>query len=620
MSDVVDAAAPTEAQAGPRPWLVPLAWLVLLGVLGACYGPFLGRAFHIDEPAYLHLSTLYGWNPLDARPSDYPYLGIPLEGMYPYESTHPFLVPYALKTARAWFGASEWAAHGFFLLFAAIALASLGGLAGQLRRVARNAAKEPTASGATLSGAASAALLVGLFATTPVFLLSSQSVMTDVPSLAFTLAAAALYVHAIERRGLGRWLVAGAALLAALCCSYQSVLIAPLLLLYAWRRGRLDRALFFGLALPGALFATWLALIWSRYEIFLFKSARPDSGFSAKEEIARAMGDGTERWLVLTHKAVHLLAIWGAATCFLLPLRARVRGRVLRFLVQTGLLAFAVALGFGTLPVPERAHGPYLAPDRALLGLLVALGLVAFGEAVAELRARRFDAGASLLFGMVVTFGLFAWLLLPFSAARYQLPVVAALWLLLGRPLLEVSSWVRHRWAFGLGLAGSLALGLACATADARHAGAYRELARDLAQEVAGSAELGRVHFIGEWGLRHYMLAEGGNYLLRESLDPQTGDLIVLAEMHNRFGYPSGAYNARVELYAERRPSDGWPLRVFHPTRPAGFYSSGYGLLPFVFAGPGTPYEVFQIWKVGPPGEPAAGAQQDPDADPDRDQ
>ena len=564
-----------ERSSAPRRALVAL----LVGVFLLCYVPFLDKAFHVDDHAYLHLSTLYGWNPLDVERSDYPYLGRPLEGMLPYESTHPFLVPYLIKVGRALVGGSERALHGFFTLFALLAAWGFASLLGSLGRVPR--------------GARFAPLL--FFTTTPGFLLSSHSVMTDVPMLAFLLAGAALYVRGIETRSGAALVLAGVAQLAALSCAYQSALLLVLVFGYALLRRRLDLRVFAALAAPALLFAGWIALVYVEHGVFLFKSDRPDSGFSAKEEIERALGGGGGATLAMLRKLLHAVAIWGSAALFLLPLRALALDR-LRSLAWT----WAVSALLGGLAVRallaaqgELVHVQW--DDLLLAGLLTGAGIVAFATA---LRTTWQDRGPETLFALAwfVGFALFAIVLLPFGSARYQLPSLVALVLLLVRDVPWPRVIEQRRLALTCALGGSLVLGLACARVDRLHADSYREAARHIATICDERDDVGEAWFIGEWGFRHYMLEEGAHYLLLESQEPRTGDLIVLSDMHDRFWYPPGAYSERVEELERITPSDPLPLRVFDSSSPAGFYSSGYGLLPF--AASRAALEVFHLYHI----------------------
>ena len=63
-------------------------WVLFLSLL---YLPFVNKAFHIDDLAYINISKMIAWNPLQAHPVDYPYMGRMFEGMLPYEAPHPLL-------------------------------------------------------------------------------------------------------------------------------------------------------------------------------------------------------------------------------------------------------------------------------------------------------------------------------------------------------------------------------------------------------------------------------------------------------------------------------------------------------------------------------------------------
>lgn len=562
--------------------LLGLGWLVFSV-------PFWNKALHIDDGAYVHLSTLYGWNPLDARPSDYVYLGIPLGGLYPYESTKPFGVPYVIKVARAVFGTSEVALHAVFSLFTLLFLVALRGLARTLAPRAR----------------APDGVLLFFFWVAPAFFVTSHGAMTDVPTLALVTAAAWRYLRSLEEpAGAPRGFSWGAAafLFAALCCDYKAALLAPALGVYALARGRLGARFFGSVALPGAVFALWLGLVYQRYGIFLFKSSAPESGFSMSQEVERALGEAGGLGPALAAKLLATLATLGGSAGLLLAARARLAGGAVRraviWLATSGLAAPAVIAVLGTSGT-RRDYGAF---ELAALCLFTGAGVLALVDVLrpgsAEVEPDRSRRRASRLFlsAWLATYLVFNLGLLPFAAARSQLfllvPIAISIWA--GLPWPDAGGWRRIAAPAG----AAVLLALACGFADYQHAGSYRRVANDLGRRRAEGEAQG-LWFIAEWGMRHYMFENGGRYLLRETDEAEVGDWVVLPEMHQRFSWPPAGLSSRVDKIETIEYAGTLPLQVFSGRSQTGFWAHAWGFLPFAFSR--EPNEVFEIYRVSRP-------------------
>jgi 4-amino-4-deoxy-L-arabinose transferase-like glycosyltransferase len=535
--------------------------------------PFAGKAFHIDDPAFLNLSGMIGWNPLHATPVDYDFGGGVIPQLLPYEITHPLLVPYYIKIVRAVFGGSEIALHLAFLVFPAIALASL---------VALSAALFPGSGWPRLA-------LAGFFATLPAFLVNAQNVMTDVPAVAFLLLAMAGFVRGIEQDAPRPLWLGSVALTLAIFTSYQMGIFVPLVLLYAVARRRATAATVAAALLPLAVLAAWLVAVYALYDVFpVLKSKLADSQASIGGELRKGLTP-----LLMLHRGVSVLAFVGASLAFVLPLHYALQGRFARGGLLRYVLLLAVAYPL-TLAVARYPLGAQLA-----LSAFVAAGLLALVTLVETARAcaRRRGESAREVF-------LLAWiscvvgycvLLLPFSAARYPLPAYPAmLILLLGDPAWNLATRGR-RAAVGLVLCGSAVLALASAYSDYRYAATYREFAQAVAELRATRPAGSNVWYVGEWGMHYYMERAGARYLHADSTAPLRGDLVVLPEMP-RFWAPSPEVRSRLAPAGSRRYASALPLRLFNARSRAGFYAQFIGMLPFAVSR--QPDEVFQIYEV----------------------
>lgn len=558
--------APFTPPRGPAPR--EIVWAILLLLL---FVPFVGKAMHIDDIAFLRLGDYFGWNPLQSLAHDYPYQGRAEPGFSAYESTHPLLIPYLLKVLQAVVGPSELWLHLAFLCFPALALWSLG----RLDRL-----REP--------GQGLDALAVPvLFASLPAFVVNGQNLMTDVPTLAFLLAGLAA-VAAGVRDGSGRcrWL-ACFWLSCAVFSSYQALAFLPVLLgfvLCAAPSGEPRRRWLLPLALPVLLMGGWLLLVYVEHGIFplLREQARVGIG----SEVTRGL-----QWQVFWPKALFSLAMIGASLLFVLPIRFCRPG--LRPTWQGGVaLAAMVAVFFLAAPAETGPHSRRLA-----LACFAALGGFGLGLAGLELRRwwQRTEARgwAALCGGWIAMSLLVTLAALPFGSARYLLPLFPVLFIVLLRDS-RGEGFRAPRLAAAL-LLVSLLWGGAHAWADYYHAGTYRTMAAELAAFRRSLGSDRTLWYVGEWGMRHYFDQAGARYLLADSTEPRAGDYVIIPEMP-RFWAPAAQLRPRLTFYASREFRSPLPLRLFNRRSGAGFYCHHWGMLPFAFSA--EPDEVFIIQEV----------------------
>ncbi|MCZ6596176.1 MAG: glycosyltransferase family 39 protein [Planctomycetota bacterium] len=545
--------------------------LILAAIFALLYAPFLGKALHIDDYYFFEVSKMVGWNPLDTEPSDLPYMGYLLEDTLPYELTHPLGVPYCIKIARAVLGEGEVGLRLAFLFFPLLAVVGMWRLQ---RAVLPNASAFPLA-------------LLALFLAAPAFLVNSQTLMTDYPTLAFLLVGMAMLVAGIES-GRTRTLVLGScSLSAAVLCSYQMAMFPVLVLFYAWIKKRLSaRAVLFA-ALPLAALAVWLLSVYLLHDLFPgLKSRVAEHGAGISGDIGRGIapqallrklgtllaGIGASCALPLVLRIGRLglrpiwIAVWAALT---VAAWLGIRGSAHIFAMagteahRTGALALFAVVGIFALVIALRAHGSSIEPRKLLL-------------------LRLWIAG-------VVTYTI---LLMPFGATRYAMPALAPMFLLLLEP---VAGELRTRLATVV-IALAVLVGLVHARSDYEMADAYRVIADDVG-ELAPDRD---VWYIGEWGMRYYMDAAGFHYLFRDA-EPAVGDLVVIPTLC-RFWMPpreTRPYLYLLELWEYAPPRHGsrlLPVRLFNRDARAGFYGDWIGGLPFAFSN--APYETFGIFEV----------------------
>ena len=191
--------------------------------------------------------------------------------------------------------------------------------------------------------------------------------------------------------------------------------------------------------------------------------------------------------------------------------------------------------------------------------------------------------------------------LLPFGTARYMLPTLPPLWLLLVRrfeAIPRVPRWLSL--ATAAVVAQGLLLGAMLGVADAEYAGRYREVAWIVRHDHPSQ----RIWFVGEWGFRYYMGELGGLYLRSSDEAPQKGDIIIrpsIAGMHEM----SAAVRRRAVLTQEIDLGSRWPIRLMSFKANAGYYSVHWGFLPWALSkAPLERIEIFEMRDSAPRGEP----------------
>jgi len=110
-------------------------------------------------------------------------------------------------------------------------------------------------------------------------------------------------------------------------------------------------------------------------------------------------------------------------------------------------------------------------------------------------------------------------------------------------------------------------------------------------------AQPGRtVWFTGEWGYRYYFERAGGQVLSRTAVDPEKGDIIVKPRLATPWItlYDGPEYS---EFLERRVIQVDYPLRILDFSSHAGFYSTGWGILPFSVTS-GEPLELFDVFRV----------------------
>jgi hypothetical protein len=169
----------------------------------------------------------------------------------------------------------------------------------------------------------------------------------------------------------------------------------------------------------------------------------------------------------------------------------------------------------------------------------------------------------------IFVFLILAWGLFVSGSARYLLPMAAPVVLLASR---APTKWLKITCGVQLVISVSLAV------VNYQHWDAYRKFAASLRPETLHK----RVWVAGEWGLRHYLEADGALPIHRgQAVRP--GDFVVESDL----GYPANfSHGGSMLVQIAQVDINPWPpLRIIGIHSKSGFSTASAGLLPYGFNG-----------------------------------
>ena len=546
-----------------------LAILVVV-VVGAA-GPFIDQPFHMDDNFYMDMARNVPAKP--AFPNDLPYVfeGRRLPDMGSH--SHPPSQTYFLALLQSLWGERngvEWVYHTCALAFPLLAVGSMYFLSARF-------VQRPLWPALAL-------------AVSPLFLVMQHNLMTDVATLSYWLAAITAFLWAVERRSRFLFFVSALFHLAALWTSYPSFILTLLLGWYCVRTGKIREG-WWSLAAPPLAMLSWLLITSWHYDRFILWDT---IGYLESRDFSSLSSVGVKLLAVMQYQGWLIVF----PLFLLITLSWYFRGRLLalgllaaaylcQFLVADYSILekaiFAVGLVSGALVLFSMARG-------AVAGWRLPMGPVGKG------RDRRKE---EWLFVSVWHLMVFASCLLVFTdgSARYTLPLVPPILIAIfarleAREVAEYRLADRRRTVFGIFavtlptmspammaagiLVTNLSLGLALSFADLEFARVYPRMARTIRAELP----VDRAYYGGEWGFRYYMERSGMRQLPIDESSVRGGDYIVTPSLALPYEVPAA-------LETMLSPAKSWtfglsnPLRLIDSRSHAGFYSTGWGLLPF---------------------------------------
>jgi 4-amino-4-deoxy-L-arabinose transferase-like glycosyltransferase len=531
--------------------------LAVAAVFAAFLVPFLAKPFHIDDPMYVWAAQQIAANPLD-------FYGFPVNWhgtttpMWQVMKNPP-LVSYYLALVGSQLGWSEVAMHGALAIVAILLVVGTWSLA-------RTFTRRP--------GLAALAAAV-----TPVFLVSSTTVMSDVLMLC-------LWVWSLDAwtRGVrdGRqWLLAlgAAGAAAAALTKYFGMGLLPLLALYGALRDRRFWRWAPWLLLPVAVLGAYQLATEKAYGRGLLLDAssyasavRARAGWEAGPKLIIGISFvgacfATAAWLGPWLWSRRALATWVAVTALAavsLAALGHVGAHPLRDAggvrwALVGQVAVALATGISILVLAARD----VARDRSAESLLLLAWMA-----------------GTLFFAIELNWSVNGRALLPMAPA---VGILLARRVDLGRPALALDP----RWA----LVPAAVLSLVVAWADLRLARDSRDAAAELAARLGH--DHGTVWFQGHWGFQYYAQLLGLRPMDFRHPAVHAGERIVKPDgITNPIELPPGTVQQVGQLLLDGPTG----LTTMAQAVGAGFYSDVWGPLPFAFGD--VPRERYVIYEA----------------------
>lgn len=541
-------------------------WGIFLAIVVTvlCLLPFVNKAFHIDDPLFLWTARHLWTNPLDFYGFDVNWVGW-VTPMYT-ANLNPPLNAYLLALAAFIVGWGEIGLHLVYLVFPVTVVTATYFLA-------KRFCDRPLI-----------AVLAALF--TPLMLVSSTNLMTDVPMLAFYLCSMALWLRGFEGKSHSKMVLAMVIACAGVLTKYFAVTVAPLLFVYALLNTRRVSWWALSLLLPVCALVGYEILVRSRYGV---------DPIAAAGEFSRATkaDSGGVVWNTL----IGLSFLGGGVAYIGFAWLLRVR-----WYVWAAVVAFGATVGFAAVRAGEGSPFADVAPTlrgvTALqFALFVALGFGIFALVLADLWKSRSVDSLFLATWVLGTF-VFATYLNWAITGRTLLPAVPAVAILIVRRIGVSQSFGRKppgraAWVLALAPGALLSLGITCA--DYAWANAAREAAHRYSVEFADA--LSSVHFEGHWGFQYYMQQAGAKPFTYDRMVIPSGAVLITPGNNTSVAASMPEAYLTDERIMQLSTSKGVTLLL--QQMGAGFYCSAWGPLPYAFGS--VPPEYYRSVVFAPP-------------------
>jgi 4-amino-4-deoxy-L-arabinose transferase-like glycosyltransferase len=467
--------------------------LLLLLITVAALAPFLGKAFHIDDPLFIWMAQQIAKHPLDPYGFEVNWASFP-EPMW-QQMQNPPLCSYYIALVGSVFGWSEIALHVAFLFWATMSI--LGTFA-----LARRFCPQPFL-----------AALLTLF--TPVFLVSATNVMCDVMLLALWVWSIELWLRGLDS---GKWTMSILSALlaaAAVLTKYFGIALVPLLGVYTILREpkKWTRLLF--LMIPIAAAAAFEFWTKSQYGRGLFTAAMFFAR-GASKTFGQAMPAQLLIGLAFLGGSLVAPAFQGAAVFNRRPKPNGGRGDRRSLIVFAAILLLALTCFYLLVPIdPGWALGSNEIAVRIEGGVFAAIGFGILALVIVDLTRDR----------SAETWLLFLWLIGTFAFVTFFNWSITARTILPIAPVAAIVI-VRHFSIRAWQIVAVAIISFIVAAADYRQANSAREAAHTFEQRFR--SDPGKIWFQSHWGFQYYMQQWGATPLNARDSEIASGDVMIV--------------------------------------------------------------------------------------------
>jgi len=543
-------------------WFSRHPFIVLAIILVAALGPFADKAIQTDDALFVRTGQWIQGHPLDFYGGKVNWWSsdVPMW----MANQNPPLLPYFFAAAASIFGWNEITQHFVQMGFAFAAAAGIF-------RLAKMWCGRPLL-----------ATVIAIF--TPAFLVSSNTLMCDVPMLAFWVWSLAVFMRALEAETPWGFALAGLLAGLAILTKYSAAMLLPLIAVIGVVRKRKAGWWLLAVVVPVVIAMLYEELTAQAYGHGLISAA---SRYAHSGRFGFPGGATAKAIIALTFAGGSLLPVF-----FLGPWLWRWRTGVIG-----GTVIFGGLIGIFTVWNPGLIH-PWADPAawqnagfRLEVALLATAGAQLILIAAADPWQRR-DTDSLALFLWIIGVFVFAGIINWTTNARSFLPACPAAAILAVRRLetIEGSFKLPVSLAFPISLAALAALSLVFA--DFQTANEMRSYAEQIAAKYS---QKGRQLWIeGHGGFQYYLEQLGGKSVDVEDTVLAPGDIMAVTwSSGNTVIVPPGAIGAVEVLLSD--PKCWVNLSGKNRYGLAGFYGADNGPVPFV---PGEWKQSFFIAKV----------------------
>ncbi|MBK5276961.1 MAG: glycosyltransferase family 39 protein [Desulfuromonadales bacterium] len=526
--------------------------LILICLL--CLVPFLNKAFNIDDPTFIGMAKHIQSNPLD-------YFGYYMQ-FSPPVITNPPLVAYFIAIAGYFFGYSEISLHAAFLLPACAVIVGT-------YLLARDLCTNPFI-------AALAALC------TPVFIVSSTTVMCDVLMLSFWVFSIYYWRRGIIEDKRVFLLIASALITFCILTKYSGICLVPLLLAYSLYEKRKPGEWLIYLLLPIASILLFDQITYIKYGLrqlsYIESFSIYNQNTSHKNTLANIVsglsflgGCILIQWLYfVVHTKKLLIFLYLAAIVSMLII-----------FIKFNLL------NYYPITTPDGINWVFVAQ----LPFFVFAG-VSFIFIVASDFSRNRDSDSLLLFLWVM--GTFAFtIFVNWSVnARSILPIAPIAGIMAMRHLRQLNKLnVNVMRGLYAPIILSLFMALIVTSADYSLANSARTAAHTIHKTIINFP--GKVWLEGHWGFQYYIESTGGVKSLNyDNPSLKKGDLVIIPGNNTNTKL---LYKHLAILKNEFEFDVSKKISTMNVSTGAGFYSDLSGPLPFAVGYTPEKYYVYEM-------------------------